>query len=85
MYGVIGDQIRSLYRGADVHGSMEKCHRQTTDKPIRIVEVSVGYEYRGDLTTIKYLSAISLRAGRVCSGLSRLLKNTPFKRGYTVE
>ena len=46
---------------------------------------SVGYEHRGDLTAIKYLNAISLRAGAFVQDYPAVLKNTPFKTwGYTV-
>ena len=46
---------------------------------------SVGYEYRGDLTAMKYLNAISLRAGAFVQDYPVVLKNTPFKTwGYTV-
>ena len=46
---------------------------------------SVGYEYRGDLTAIKYRSAISLRAGAFVQDYPVVLKNAPFKTwGYTV-
>jgi hypothetical protein len=46
---------------------------------------SVGYEYRGDLTALKYLNAISLRAGAFVQDYPLVLKNTPFKTwGYTV-
>ena len=46
---------------------------------------SLGYEYRGDLTAIKYRSAISLRAGAFVQDYPVMLKNVPFKTwGYTV-
>lgn len=46
---------------------------------------SVGYEYRGDLTALKYLNAISLRAGAFVQDYPLVLQNTPFKTwGYTL-
>ncbi len=46
---------------------------------------SAGYEYRGDLTAIKYLNAISFRAGGFVQDYPLVLKNTPFTTwGYTL-
>jgi hypothetical protein len=46
---------------------------------------SMGYEYRGDLTSVKYLNAISLRAGAFVQDYPVLVKNTSFRTwGYTI-
>ncbi len=46
---------------------------------------SLGYEYRGDLTSVKYLNAISFRAGGFVQDYPVLVKNTALTTwGYTV-
>jgi hypothetical protein len=46
---------------------------------------SFGYEYRGDLSALKYLNAISIRAGAFYQDYPVVLKNTPFPTwGYTL-
>lgn len=46
---------------------------------------SFGYEYRGDLTAVKYLSAISLRAGGFVQNYPLVLRGDPFNTwGYNI-